>query len=388
MKSQHSMALAVSISAILAACGGGGDGVSPTSSATSYILKGTVPGTLIESFCDDGSYHSTKSNNNGTNRHPFELLLPTGQSCRLVMTTNEDDTGNKVVTPIRLITASGQGGIAFTGVAGQLDLGHVDLPLSRDKMLADVNDDGVEDFPRELSLSSEQSERVNISLAARDPLDADNDGIINEYEDDDGDRLSNRDDSDDDNDGIPDEFDDDRDNDGRSDNDLDGDGISNDHDVDDDNDGRHDDIDEDDNDGQRDADDTDDDNDSIDDSEDRDDDGGEGDEDGENEDRDDSDYNDYNSGNSGGIVPASAPSAGRLLASQCAQCHGTDGYSRNGIDSLAGESAAELIEEMLEMNQENDNEIMHKQAKGYSDEQIRLIAEYLAQSTGGGNDDD
>lgn len=71
MKSQYSTALAVSISAILAACSGGGDDTSSTLSASDYTLKGSVPGTLIEAFCDDGSYYATKSNNDGTNRHPF-----------------------------------------------------------------------------------------------------------------------------------------------------------------------------------------------------------------------------------------------------------------------------------------------------------------------------
>lgn len=86
---------------------------------------------------------------------------------------------------------------------------------------------------------------------------------------------------------------------------------------------------------------------------------------------------------------ASAPSAGRLLASQCAQCHGTDGNSSNEIEGLAGESSGEIIEEMLEMKQENENDIMHKQAMGYSDAEIRIIAEYFASlpNTGGHEDD-
>lgn len=80
-----------------------------------------------------------------------------------------------------------------------------------------------------------------------------------------------------------------------------------------------------------------------------------------------------------------APSAGRLLASQCAQCHGTDGHSVTGIDSLAGESASEIVEEMQEMKQEPENDIMHKQALGYSDQEIQLIAQYFAGLTGKGD---
>ncbi len=72
------------------------------------------------------------------------------------------------------------------------------------------------------------------------------------------------------------------------------------------------------------------------------------------------------------------PTAGRLLASQCAQCHGTDGVSITDIDSLAGESQGEIIDEMLEMSNKNKNELMHLQAKGYSAEQVSLIADYFS----------
>lgn len=82
-----------------------------------------------------------------------------------------------------------------------------------------------------------------------------------------------------------------------------------------------------------------------------------------------------------------APPAGRLLASQCAQCHGTDGQAVGDIDSLRGESAGELYNEMMEMKYGNDpSDIMHSQAKGYTNTQIRLIADYYASlnSSGGG----
>ena len=79
-----------------------------------------------------------------------------------------------------------------------------------------------------------------------------------------------------------------------------------------------------------------------------------------------------------------APPTGRLLASQCAQCHGTEGQSVGDIDSLRGESAGELYNEMLEMKYDNKpSDIMHSQAKGYTDTQIRLIADYYAGLSGG-----
>ncbi len=81
------------------------------------------------------------------------------------------------------------------------------------------------------------------------------------------------------------------------------------------------------------------------------------------------------------------PDGARLLASQCFQCHGTDGQSKTSIDSLIDESEAELVEEMLEMAYETDNDLMHYQARGYSEEQIRAIAAYIASLPGAGVDD-
>ena len=71
------------------------------------------------------------------------------------------------------------------------------------------------------------------------------------------------------------------------------------------------------------------------------------------------------------------PPAGRLLASQCAQCHGTNGQSVGGIDKLAGESTQEIYQELLEMKYTNKtNDIMHRQAKGYNESQLWLISQY------------
>lgn len=84
---------------------------------------------------------------------------------------------------------------------------------------------------------------------------------------------------------------------------------------------------------------------------------------------------------------SAAPPAGRLLASQCAQCHGTNGNGL-GFDELAGESAAELYDELLEMKYRSRIEgIMDRQARGYTDAQLRLIADHLATLPGSGNND-
>ena len=67
----------------------------------------------------------------------------------------------------------------------------------------------------------------------------------------------------------------------------------------------------------------------------------------------------------------------RLLASQCAQCHGTDGYARGDMDGLAGDE--DLAEDLLDMKGEDKAEdIMDHQALGYTNDQIRRIASYYA----------
>lgn len=71
---------------------------------------------------------------------------------------------------------------------------------------------------------------------------------------------------------------------------------------------------------------------------------------------------------------------GRLLASNCAQCHGTDGHSQGGIDGLAGLPYAEIYDELRDMKADPDTgNIMHLQASGYTDEQMRQIATYFSQ---------
>jgi len=74
---------------------------------------------------------------------------------------------------------------------------------------------------------------------------------------------------------------------------------------------------------------------------------------------------------------AASNTTGRLLASNCFACHGTDGRSSGGFDRLAGESVNEIVEEMREMRTEDEG-IMTVHALGYTDEQVRLLAQYFA----------
>lgn len=79
------------------------------------------------------------------------------------------------------------------------------------------------------------------------------------------------------------------------------------------------------------------------------------------------------------LIPtlAVAEPPGQLLASQCAQCHGTEGQGP-GFEALAGKS--DLYQELIDFKYKNPVEnIMQRQARGYTDEQLGLIADYLAQ---------
>lgn len=190
---------ALVLGSFLIGCGSTSNSINDAMSNNFTILKGTVPGTLIEVFCDDGSYYGIHSVNNTTDKHPFEVTLPKELNCRLVMSTNEDDVHAKVVTPIRIVSKDGNSTV-FKGVGDIADIGHVALALNRNDIV-DANGDGVSDVALEVADYSGALAVVHLEV---DPYDDDHDGIINIYEDDDHDGISNHDDDDDDNDGIDD----------------------------------------------------------------------------------------------------------------------------------------------------------------------------------------
>lgn len=79
-----------------------------------------------------------------------------------------------------------------------------------------------------------------------------------------------------------------------------------------------------------------------------------------------------------GSAHAQTPPAGRLLASNCFQCHGTNGKGP-GFDKLAGKSASELYKELLEFRAGKEGRgIMAAHALGYSDAQLRALSTYLS----------
>jgi len=69
-----------------------------------------------------------------------------------------------------------------------------------------------------------------------------------------------------------------------------------------------------------------------------------------------------------------------VLAGSCANCHGTEGRLAGAIPAIANRPASVLEAQMLAFK--NDQEarvtVMDRIAKGYSDEEIRALAEYFA----------
>lgn len=75
----------------------------------------------------------------------------------------------------------------------------------------------------------------------------------------------------------------------------------------------------------------------------------------------------------------SDPNLARSLAATCANCHGTNGVSQGEVESLAGQKKEDLVRKMQEFKSgKRPATIMHQLAKGYSDEQIDLIADWFA----------
>ncbi len=84
-------------------------------------------------------------------------------------------------------------------------------------------------------------------------------------------------------------------------------------------------------------------------------------------------------------LPAAAPAAepnlmGRNIGVTCFGCHGTDGKSQGVAPSLHGKKAQEIIDKMHAFRAGKDPEatIMDRIARGYTDEQIRAVADYFA----------
>ena len=71
---------------------------------------------------------------------------------------------------------------------------------------------------------------------------------------------------------------------------------------------------------------------------------------------------------------------GRNLAATCANCHGTNGRALGDtVKPLAGVSADKIVAAINDYKSgAQPATIMHQIAKGYTDDQIKLIAAYFA----------
>ena len=68
---------------------------------------------------------------------------------------------------------------------------------------------------------------------------------------------------------------------------------------------------------------------------------------------------------------------GRVLASNCFQCHGTNGYA--GELKIGEQSASSIIGDMNEMKSKNPGaNIMNVHARAYTPEEIKIIADYIS----------
>ena len=81
----------------------------------------------------------------------------------------------------------------------------------------------------------------------------------------------------------------------------------------------------------------------------------------------------------GGAAFAATPSAS-MLANTCAGCHGTDGVSHGPATPTIAGNSAEYFEEVMEAYQNGDRRstIMGRIAKGYTKEEIKLLASYFS----------
>jgi len=87
------------------------------------------------------------------------------------------------------------------------------------------------------------------------------------------------------------------------------------------------------------------------------------------------DDDDERSGSGSSVTtPISASSAGRLLASNCFQCHGTNGSG--GFERITGGEAGEIREFRYKIA---NKDIMAAHAQGYTDAQIEALVSYLNQ---------
>jgi sulfide dehydrogenase cytochrome subunit len=76
---------------------------------------------------------------------------------------------------------------------------------------------------------------------------------------------------------------------------------------------------------------------------------------------------------------APLPASGAVLASTCSGCHGKDAGSVTEIPPIFGRTEAQLVQALQEFKTDRrPATVMNRHAKGFSDEEIVLIAREIA----------
>ena len=79
-----------------------------------------------------------------------------------------------------------------------------------------------------------------------------------------------------------------------------------------------------------------------------------------------------------GTAQAADPNLARNLAATCANCHGTGG--RSVYEPLVGRPREKLLSMLADFRSgEHEATIMHQIVRGYTDEQLELIATWFSE---------
>ncbi len=80
-----------------------------------------------------------------------------------------------------------------------------------------------------------------------------------------------------------------------------------------------------------------------------------------------------------GLAQAQDANLARNLAATCANCHGTNGQARGDMKPLAGLSSEKIVAMLADFKSgAQPATIMHQISKGYTDEQVKLVAAFFA----------